>query len=150
MNDEFINPTFLLFLLLCAKRLEWEHNNSNYKSWRDTWKRKLKTLSLSQLHSYYSYTWHWYFNTPPQWKRGNEEMSWQCECVISLSAILNIDIHWQQWTSDFDWWDSCATIYSNTVDVLPQHYNTEISYKKKSYNSDIRQDSNNNNTIYIA
>jgi hypothetical protein len=33
---------------------------------------------------------------------------------------------------------------------LPQHYNTEISYKKKSYNSDIRQDSNNNNTIYIA
>jgi hypothetical protein len=32
VNDEFIDPTFLLFLLLCAKWLEWEHNNSYYKS----------------------------------------------------------------------------------------------------------------------
>ena len=81
VNDEFFDLTFLLFLLLCAKWLGWLHNNSNYKSWRDTWERNWK-LYLSLNYTATIHTRDIDISTPPL--NGNVGMK-KCHDSVNLS-----------------------------------------------------------------
>jgi hypothetical protein len=75
VNDEFINPMFLLFLLLCVKARS-DYTTALTTNLEETHMReKLKTLSLSQLHSSIHTRDIDISTHTPQWKRGNEEMS---------------------------------------------------------------------------